>query len=279
MNKEICREDIIQELKNRGYDAISNDVYKNGVKMESIIIRGENCRIAPTIYTEPLIKNTDSIQQAADAAERIYLENKSIDFDINKLTNADFIMSNVRIGLEHENEHLTALARKTEYDGLMQYLYLTSELNNETKWSVRITAQIAENAELDVDELWKAAEQNTFADSTITSMAEILIEMGMLDADASAELPDDSFMYVITNRSRQRGASAILNKELLRQFACEHHCQKIVILPSSIHECILVPCNDDEVSIDDFDNMVQEVNATQVSPEEVLLDRALIVNF
>ena len=171
------------------------------------------------------------------------------------------------------------MARKTEYDGLMQYLYVTSELSDETKLSVRITPQLAENAELDVDELWEAAERNTFADSTITSMAQILIEMGMLDADASAELPDDSFMYVITNRSRQRGASAILNKELLRQFACEHHCQKIVILPSSIHECILVPCNDDEVSIDDFDNMVQEVNATQVAAEEVLLNHALVVNF
>lgn len=272
------REDIIQELRARGYSAIENDVYKNGVKLEAIIIKSSS-RITPTIYTEPLIQHFDSVKQAADAAERIYLENKSVDFDINQLTDKDFILEHVRIGLEHENEHLTALARKTEYDGLMQYLYLTSELNNETKWSVRITAQIAENAELDVDELWKAAEQNTFADSTITSMAEILIEMGMLDADASAELPDDSFMYVITNRSRQRGASAILNKELLRQFACEHHCQKIVILPSSIHECILVPCNDDEVSIDDFDNMVQEVNATQVSPEEVLFDRALIVNF
>lgn len=273
------REDIIQELKNRGYDAISNDVYKNGVKMEAIIIREENCRITPTIYTEPLIKNTDKVEQAADAAERIYLENKSVDFDINQLTDKDFILEHVRIGLEHENEHLMDMARKTEYDGLMQYLYVTSELSDETKLSVRITPQLAENAELDVDELWEAAERNTFADSTITSMAQILIEMGMLDADASAELPDDSFMYVITNRSRQRGASAILNKELLRQFACEHHCQKIVILPSSIHECILVPCNDDEVSIDDFDNMVQEVNATQVAAEEVLLNHALVVNF
>lgn len=199
--------------------------------------------------------------------------------DIDKLIDADFIIKHVRIALEHDNEHISALSRQTEYDGLLQYLYFSDDFEGNSKWSVRITPQLAENAGVDVDELWKAAEQNTFAESTITSMAQILIEMGMLDDDASAELPDDSFMYVITNRSRQRGASAILNKELLRQFACEHHCQKIVILPSSIHECILVPCNDDEVSIDDFDNMVQEVNATQVSPEEVLFDRALIVNF
>lgn len=272
------RYDIIQELRARGYSAIENDVYKNGVKMEAIIIRGENCRITPTIYTETLIQHFDNVEQAADAAERIYLENKSVDFDIDKLTDKDFIMAHVRIGLEHENEHITALSRQTEYQDLMQYLYITSELNDETKWSVRITEQLAETAALDVDELWAAAERNTFADSTICSMAQILVEMGMLDADDAVELPVDSFMYVISNHSRQRGASSILNKQLLQQFADEHNCKKLVILPSSIHECILIPC-DEEVDIENFDAMVQEVNATQVSPEEVLLDHAFIVNF
>ena len=69
------RENIIQELKNRGYDAISNDVYKNGVKLEAIIIKDDS-RITPTIYTEPLFSHANSIEQAADIAERIYLENK-----------------------------------------------------------------------------------------------------------------------------------------------------------------------------------------------------------
>lgn len=271
------REDIIQELKNRNYNVIANDVYKNGVKLEAIIIKDDS-RITPTVYTEPLIQHADSIKQAADMAERIYLENKSVDFDINQLTDKDFILEHIRIGLEHENEHLVALARKTEYDGLMQYLYITSELNNETKWSVRITAQLAETAGVDVNELWTAAEKNTFADSTITSMCQILAEMGMIDADDAVAEADAFPMYVISNRSRQKGASAILNKDMLKQFACEHNCKKLVILPSSVHECILVPC-DEEVDIENFDAMVQEVNATQVSPEERLLDRALIVNF
>ena len=272
------REDIIQELKNRNYDVVPNDVYKNGVKMEAVIIKS-NSRIAPTIYTEPIISHTENVKQAADVAERIYLENKSVDFDIDKLTDADFIMAHVRIGLEHENEHLTALARKTEYDGLMQYLYVTGEMSDETKWSVRISPQLAETAELDIDELWKAAEQNTFADSTICSMAQILVEMGMLDADDAIAEADAFPMYIVSNHSRQKGASAILNKDMLKQFACEHNCKKLVILPSSVHECILIPCDDEEVDIESFDNMVQEVNSTQVSPEERLIDRAFIINF
>lgn len=272
------REDIIQELKKRGYDVVPNDVYKNGVRLEAIIIK-DNSRITPTIYTEPIFSHAESIKQAADVAEKIYLENKSVDFDIDKLTDADFIMAHVRIGLEHENEHITALSRQTEYQGLMQYLYITSELADETRWSVRITEQLAETAGVDVDELWATAEKNTFSDITITSMYQVLAEMGMLDADCSDAFLNDSFMYIISNHSRQKGASAILNKEILKQFANEHNCKKLVILPSSVHECILIPCSDEEMSIDSFDAMVQEVNSTQVSPEERLLDRALIVNF
>lgn len=43
------------------------------------------------------------------------------------------------------------------------------------------------------------------------------------------------------------------------------------ILPSSIHEILLVPDNGDKAA-DDLRDMVREVNATQVSPEEKLTD-------
>lgn len=43
------------------------------------------------------------------------------------------------------------------------------------------------------------------------------------------------------------------------------------ILPSSIHEILLVPDNGDKTA-DDLRDMVREVNATQVSPEEKLTD-------
>lgn len=271
------REEIIEELRKRGYEVVSDDIYKNGIKMEAIIIKSEN-RVTPTIYTEPIISRAASIEQAADIAERLFWERKSVQFDASLLTDADFIMSHVRIGLEHENEHINALFRQTEYEGLLQYLYITDTVEDDTKWSVRLTQRHAESVGLNVDELWEAAQKNTFADTTITSMAQVMVELGEIDSDVVESITDFP-MYVITNRSRLRGASCILNKEILKQFAEEHHCKKLVILPSSIHECILLPCDENELDIESYDTMVQEVNATQVAPEEVLLDRALVVNF
>ena len=53
---------------------------------------------------------------------------------------------------------------------------------------------------------------------------------------------------------------------------------QIAILPSSIHEAILLELTE-EISIDYLNDMVREVNATQVEPTDRLIDHAIIVNF
>ena len=45
------------------------------------------------------------------------------------------------------------------------------------------------------------------------------------------------------------------------------------VLPSSVHEVVIVPASAG-VGCRDMDEMVAEVNRTQVAPEEVLSDRA-----
>ena len=72
-------------------------------------------------------------------------------------------------------------------------------------------------------------------------------------------------MYVATNSKKLNGAGVMLYDGLLREFA-DRIGKSFFILPSSIHEVILIP--------DTFDMkaMVQEVNGTEVSPEEVLSD-------
>lgn len=49
------RNDIILELKNRGYHAEPQDVVKNGVLKEGIILRTSS-NIAPTVYVDDFIK-------------------------------------------------------------------------------------------------------------------------------------------------------------------------------------------------------------------------------
>ena len=86
-------------------------------------------------------------------------------------------------------------------------------------------------------------------------------------------LPDkNGSMYVLSNHSKLFGASCILYQNLLKKIS-EHFSSSLYILPSSIHEVIIIPSNDCS-SLSQFTQMVQEVNETQLSAEEILSDHA-----
>jgi len=77
-------------------------------------------------------------------------------------------------------------------------------------------------------------------------------------------------MYVLTNTERMFGASGLLYDRLLFM-AGEELEDDYYILPSSIHELILVP----QKVVEDpeyFEWMVHEINENELAPEDVLSD-------
>ena len=104
----------------------------------------------------------------------------------------------------------------------------------------------------------------------IQSMMEVLTDMmgempeGMLP---EAEAPQ---MYVMSNETRINGAAAMVFTEKLDEFAQDHNAN-LFILPSSVHEFLLIPDNG-KMSVPELEAMVRDVNATQVAPDEVLSD-------
>lgn len=79
-----------------------------------------------------------------------------------------------------------------------------------------------------------------------------------------------SEIYVLTNQNRYYGASAVLSPEVLekvdRMFP-----EGFYILPSSVHECIVIP-KTEGTSLKELGDMVREINRKDVRPEEVLSD-------
>lgn len=82
-------------------------------------------------------------------------------------------------------------------------------------------------------------------------------------------------MYILTVEDNLNGAGAILYPDVLKGIAEKMRCKNFFVIPSSIHETIIVPM----FSEDDFEalsQMVKEVNATQLAPEEILSDHAYV---
>ena len=76
-------------------------------------------------------------------------------------------------------------------------------------------------------------------------------------------------MYIQTNQQKNYGSLTLLYKDNLLKFCEEMGWSSFYIIPSSIHELILIPITE-ETNEENLKNMIVEVNATQISDEEVL---------
>lgn len=81
-------------------------------------------------------------------------------------------------------------------------------------------------------------------------------------------------IHLLTNRKKAHGAAYIFDRNLLQKFADFFECD-LYIIPSSIHEIMIVPWND-FASKEELDAMVCEVNETAVDPEEHLSDHVYV---
>ncbi len=77
-------------------------------------------------------------------------------------------------------------------------------------------------------------------------------------------------MYMLTNESGYLGASCLLYQQLLKQLSKQVDAD-FYIIPSSVHEVLLVPATV-HMKPADFNRMIGEVNGSQLSSEEILSD-------
>ena len=95
----------------------------------------------------------------------------------------------------------------------------------------------------------------------------MLAEMGM---GGMEPLPGEPVMMVATTEDSRMGASVIQYPGFLEQ-AAEVMGGDFFVLPSSIHEVLLVP-DDGKARYRDLEAMVQSINESQVAPKERLSD-------
>lgn len=126
--------------------------------------------------------------------------------------------------------------------------------------------------------LWKIAEKNTMKKNppVFKALIDILLEEAPQEFREMIKdnIPDNmTEIYVLTNENKVYGASTLLYEEgkVLQECMKTVGCQGMYILPSSIHEVILLP-DSTEMDKNEMMQMVQEVNRTKVAPADVLSD-------
>lgn len=77
-------------------------------------------------------------------------------------------------------------------------------------------------------------------------------------------------MFVLTNTNALNGAAVMFYPEVLEQLG-EHAGVDLFIIPSSVHETILIP-DDGVMKRPDLESMIRDINAHEVSPKDRLSD-------
>lgn len=274
-------------IAGEGGNITSNHVIKNnGCEMDGLVIMEKGKDIAPTIYLDSfyeLYTNGENIKNIIRQIEVIYEQNKNnVTFDVNILKHFDTIKDKIvyKVVNYRSNEKLLEQVPHKRILDLAVVFYCLLDNEYGRSATALIYNNNLKNWNVTIDDVYKAALKNTpdLLHSKISSMAALFEKCGVNVDGEEVDLKDyvPSDMYVLTNESKLNGAACILYENVLYDFAQKLGAD-LYILPSSVHEVILLP----KLSMfekDELVNMVKEVNTEGVAADEVLSDHVYEYN-
>jgi len=245
----------------------------NGIICTSLVVSLRNENMSPSIYM--------------DCFYELYRQGTSIENIINKIVyeyeNARKEMSNSDIVLPNKDNvkdkifmRLVNYERnKTQFedcplvpyhDLAITFRYLVKNDEN------GIASAIVRNKDLEEwdisnEQLYDIAKDNTrrLFPPELRRLDDMLREY-----DENIDIPEDSGLHILTNQQHINGATYMVYEDIIKEFA-QNNNSDVYILPSSIHEVLLLPAKED-INKANLEEMVKEINEYVVSPLEYLSD-------
>lgn len=152
------------------------------------------------------------------------------------------------------------------------YYVIIVERNLEGVGSFKINYEMMDIMELKEAEMFNLALENTekLFPVSIEPMDDLLIRKGLLPPHSSEEDAVNlrSPLIVISNESSLFGASAIMYRNVLRDLAKRFN-HNLYLLPSSIHEFLVLP-EEDDIRIENLKDVVLDVNENVLDEKDFL---------
>ena len=280
--EEFCnyvKENIGDYLPDFDIESIElKDITKNnGIILKGLVIleNDDKC-VGTTIYLQNFYKKfksgRDIMNSMADIAEayREYRKNIGIikkDETLNGKPNIDMIIP--RLINYEKNKELLSDCPHIKFQDLAITFRVVLHSDEKNFMSCIIKDSLFDELNITVEDLYKKALSNyeRMFPSYIKNMWDLLSDMGK---DIPFIPTNGPQMYVLTNDRQVNGATSIL-LDSVRESIAEIFDENVFILPSSVHEFIILKESDvDDVSI--LEKMVYDVNRTSLSDVEFLSD-------
>ena len=281
------REEVIEELLEvcgNEFLVEKRDVMKNnGVTLSGISITGPGETVFPTIYLEALFdeyrKGKMNIKEIVNEILRIYTKEKNVcGVNMSYLTDFDSVREKLiyrLINAEKNESLLKDIPHRRFLDLAVIYTVYIDDVFN-SAGNVTVRNDLMEKWGVDEEELYILATRNTprIKKPVIKELGEMLAEL--MDTGECRDSAEDIFgegmvkMFVLTNCDRYYGDSIILYPGLLKDLR-DMMKTDLYLLPSSVHEFIIVPASGG-IGSSELSDLVKSVNESSVVAEDFLSD-------
>jgi hypothetical protein len=303
----------LEVIRFEGKINIRKVLKNNGVELDALMVVREGINASPTIYLNYYYDQFVSGKSIEEIIREIYSmfskELGDVEFNIEDFTDFQKIKHKIAFKVINTEKNKRLLKKVPHIDimDLSIVFYCIVKCNKNENATTLIYNHHLDMWNVSLETLYETAEKNTpiLLPYEIRSMEDIIMEMikerkyggdeeeidecevnetGCYDGEEAEALTnmimeeiekaDEPKMYVLTNKYRMYGACAIFYDGVLKKFADEHQ-KDIIILPSSIHEVIIIPM-EEQMNPKDFESIIKDVNNEEVTPEEILSGHAYI---
>ena len=263
----------VREKATGDFSVGTTTIHKNnGTAFVGITTSGTEDQAQPVVYLDGyynmFIHSLLSLKEVSDTVYDVIMEHMNYvpDVKITDLMNWNQMKSKICVKLinaEQNRELLTDMPHRFYLDFAVVYYIKISECGDELE-TMDVKNKYLDMWGISEEELYRTGMENMEISNQVffKNMKEVL----PLWLQKGVEPPFP--MYVLTNTSRHYGASVLLlKKELLK---ISQSLGNMIILPGSLHELIVLPENQYTGDCEACVEMVRDVNASVVLPEDYL---------
>lgn len=284
MNYEEFKKKMVEVVngafEDSGFSLVKTNptILANGVMRETYMFcetTHEKEKVVPIIYPEEEYKHFINSDMSFEEVMELLVTSLSKEgrgmktqkqVDLKKLSDLNYVQNHIFVrvlNMDKNKELLKNIPHRLWNDLAVYCEIIVMENQDGTQGSVKVSNSLLKGLGISEYELFKMAYANTQKGGfVVTRFEEINPLLALI---ANDEVP----MLVCTNKKKIKGANFILFGDQLKMISDQMGGGNFIILPSSIHEVICIPDNEEDSF---FIDVVKDVNRTSVEPEEVLSD-------
>ena len=257
--------------------------YKNnGLELDGLIISNNRCNVSPTIFLNYYFENQNLFSDLDAICQdilRTYMHNQTSEsIDVSFFTNYESVRHHLayRVINYEKNKELLQTVPHIRYLDLAIVFYCLLKVKATGNATILIHSHHMELWNVSVDQLYSQTYKTTplLLPYDFFNMATVLSELVSQNEKQDIIIwPNNNGfwpMYILSNTQRLYGASCMLYPCLLNKIAKKLDAD-LFLLPSSIHEIIVLPTKNSKQSAQ-LSRMVSDINHTELSIDEILSD-------